>query len=153
MSMRLLWVILLSVLVTGCASRQASWHADGVKVTSKAKTLLGTPYRWGGDSPGEGFDCSGLIVYVYDKALGIQLPRTTAQMIKMPWKRPSSRQLQEGDLVFFATKGRGKVSHAGIYVGDRRFIHAPRSGAVVRIESLDTSYWGPRYLGARRVLD
>lgn len=153
MSIRLLSVVLLAVLVTGCSSRQPSVHADASKVISKAKTLLGTPYRWGGNTPGEGFDCSGLIVYVYDKALGMRLPRTTAQMIKMPVPSPSRQQLREGDLVFFATKGKGKVTHAGIYVGDRSFIHAPRSGAVVRIESLDTSYWGPRYLGAKRLID
>lgn len=156
MRVRLL-LFLAASLLAGCTSRQqlppvASDAPDAQRVTWQARQQLGVPYRWGGNTPAQGFDCSGLIVYVYDQALGMRLPRTTGQMLSMQLPQPPRWQLREGDLVFFDIEKQGRVSHAGIYLGNSHFIHAPRPGAVVRIESLDTNYWRPRYLGARRIL-
>jgi cell wall-associated NlpC family hydrolase len=121
-------------------------------VLLRAIGLVGTPYRWGGNTPDSGFDCSGLIGYVYRDAAGLQLPRTTREMNALSVPRVARQQLQSGDLVFFATGGGGRVSHAGIYVGEDRFVHAPSSGGTVRLDSLNDGYWQARYLDARRVL-
>lgn len=92
-----------------------------------AETFLGIPYKWGGESPEEGFDCSGLSMVVY-KLNGINLPRTSRQQFKTG-RSIDRGELQTGDLVFFATgKKRGRVSHVGIYKGNDRFIHAPPAG-------------------------
>ena len=112
---------------------------------------LGTHYRGGGKTPA-GFDCSGLIGYVYRDAAGINLPRSTRELIAMPVPSVRREALQTGDLVFFATAGGGRVSHAGIYVGEGRFVHAPSSGGTVRLESLSTAYWQRSYLNAKRVI-
>ena len=127
-----------------------SLHAD--EVLLRAIGLVGTPYRWGGNTPDSGFDCSGLIGYVYRHAAGLQLPRTTREMSTLRVPAVPRQQLRSGDLVFFATSGDGQVSHAGIYVGDGRFVHAPSSGGTVRLDSLGNGYWQTRYLDARRVL-
>ena len=117
-----------------------------------AKRFLGTPYRYGGNTPEGGFDCSGLIGYVYRDAAGISLPRSTRELSAM--RTPDVRRdaLQSGDLVFFATNGGRAVSHAGIYVGEGRFVHAPSSGGTVRLDSLDNVYWQRVYLDAKRVI-
>ena len=122
-------------------------------VLFRAIGLVGTPYRWGGNTPEGGFDCSGLIGYVYRDAAGLQLPRTTREMSSLRVPQVGREQLRSGDLVFFATNGDGQVSHAGIYVGEDRFVHAPRTGGTVRLDSLNNSYWQQRFLEARRVLD
>ena len=121
-------------------------------VLFRAIGLVGTPYRWGGNTPDSGFDCSGLIKYVYNDAAGINLPRTTREMIIMQAPTVDVRSLQSGDLVFFSTNGGGQVSHAGIYVGEGRFVHAPRTGGTVRLDYLSNSYWAKAYLQAKRVL-
>ncbi|WP_375738941.1 C40 family peptidase [Pseudomonas boanensis] len=121
-------------------------------VLFRALGLVGTPYRWGGNTPDSGFDCSGLIGFVYRDAAGISLPRSTREMIVMRGPNVSISALQTGDLVFFATNGGGQVSHAGIYVGEGRFVHAPSSGGTVRLDSLSNSYWQRSYLNAKRVL-
>ncbi len=122
-------------------------------VLFRAIGLVGTPYRWGGNTPTGGFDCSGLIGFVYRDAAGIQLPRTTRQLSNL--RAPSIKRgaLQPGDLVFFATSGGSKVSHAGIYVGEGRFVHAPSSGGTVRLDSLSSHYWQKTYQGAKRIFD
>ncbi|CAM4128484.1 Murein DD-endopeptidase MepH [Pseudomonas reidholzensis] len=121
-------------------------------VLFRAIGLVGTPYRWGGNTPDSGFDCSGLIGYVYRDAAGISLPRSTREMIGMRAPNVDANALQSGDLVFFATSGAGQVSHAGIYVGEGRFVHAPRTGGTVRLDYLSNSYWAKAYLQAKRIL-
>jgi len=117
-------------------------------VLTKAMTLLGTPYRWGGEST-DGFDCSGLVGYVYRTVLGMDLPRVSRQMAQSGEAVTDRAALAPGDLVFFGLRGR--VSHVGIYVGEGRFLHAPSRGKDVRVDSLYSSYWSGRYLAARRV--
>jgi len=121
-------------------------------VLMRAIGLVGTPYRWGGNTPDSGFDCSGLIKYVYRDAAGISLPRSTREMIVMRAPTVDINSLQSGDLVFFATGGGSQVSHAGIYVGEGRFVHAPRTGGTVRLDYLSNSYWAKAYLQAKRVI-
>lgn len=117
-------------------------------VVAQASELLGVPYRWGGTEPLKGFDCSGLIQYVFSR-LHISVPRMPVEMFKKYSPVPSS-QLLPGDVVFFNTFG--KISHVGIYIGDRRFIHAPHKGLDVSIESMDSTYYKPRFAGARRLI-
>ena len=120
-------------------------------VLQRAFALLGTPYRWGGTSPDSGFDCSGLVGYVFRTALGIELPRVSRDMAsKADAELVAAREeLRQGDLVFFGLKGR--VNHVGIYVGEGRFLHSPSRGKDVRVDSLLTGYWANRYLSGRRV--
>ncbi len=120
-------------------------------VLQRALALMGTPYRWGGTSPDSGFDCSGLVGYVFRTTLGIELPRVSRDMAaKADAELIRSRdELRQGDLVFFGLKGR--VNHVGIYVGEGRFLHSPSSGKDVRVDSLITGYWANRYLQARRI--
>lgn len=120
-------------------------------IVVQALSLLGTPYRSGGASPDKGFDCSGLVRYVYSAALDRDLPRRAEEMVAVG--RPVSRvELQPGDLVFFNTLRRA-FSHVAIYIGDGRFVHAPAQRGRVRIEGLDDRYWAARFDGARRLLD
>ena len=117
-------------------------------VLSKAMTLLGTPYRWGGESEQGGFDCSGLVGYVYRTVLGMDLPRVSRQMAQSG-EQVDRTALAPGDLVFFGLRGR--VNHVGIYVGEGRFLHAPSRGKVVRVDNLSSSYWAGRFMQGRRV--
>ncbi|RDK10642.1 C40 family peptidase [Cupriavidus lacunae] len=120
------------------------------EVSIQAMSLVGTPYRYGGNTPDSGFDCSGLVRYVVSRAANVNLPRTTEAM----GTRGSSLDRSEvasGDLVFFNTTGRAN-SHVGIYVGQNRFVHAPSSGGTVRLEDMGKPYWASRYNGARRVV-
>lgn len=110
--------------------------------------LIGVPYQWGGDEPADGFDCSGPVKHVYREALGIRLPRTS-RLISERGRQVARRGLREGGLVFFNTSRRA-WSHVGIYVGDDRFVHAPSTGSLVRVDSLNQRYWNSRYDGARR---
>ena len=114
-----------------------------------ALALLGTPYRWGGTSPEGGFDCSGLVGYVFRTALGIELPRVSRDMARDGEKVERS-SLVPGDLVFFSRRGK-RVDHVGIYIGEGRFLHAPRTGRDVTVSELDTGYWSHKFLQARRV--
>jgi cell wall-associated NlpC family hydrolase len=111
--------------------------------------LLGTPYRFGGDQPSSGFDCSGLVRYVARNVLGLQLPRQ-AEAISRAGAEVDPQRLQPGDLVFFNTLGR-PFSHVGFYVGDGQFVHAPTRRGQVRIERMSQPYWRSRFNGARRL--
>lgn len=158
----LLTVLLLSACSTkGPVDQQAAtsyqqpstaFNPAADEVLLRAIGLVGTPYVWGGNTPSSGFDCSGLIGFVYQDVAGIRLPRTTQQMLHMPGQQVSRNQLQSGDIIFFATAGRGRVSHAGIYVGEGRFVHAPSNGGTVRLDSVNAAYWNKAYLQAKRVL-
>jgi len=136
--------------VVSAPSQFSSPLADDVLL--RAIGLVGTPYRWGGNTPDSGFDCSGLIGYVYQGAAGISLPRSTREMINLRGPDIDRSQLQTGDLVFFATSGGSNVSHAGIYVGEGRFVHAPATGGTVKLDSLDKPYWQKAWLNAKRVI-
>lgn len=113
---------------------------------------VGIPYRYGGSTPDTGFDCSGLIQYVYAVSADIKMPRTVAQMNSIDAPTVAASNLQAGDLVIFATESGSRPSHAGIYVGEGRFVHAPRTGGVVRMDFLSTAYWQRSYLHAKRPL-
>src|SRR5690606_10588348 len=112
-----------------------------------ALQVLGVKYKYGGESPNTGFDCSGLVGYAAEKSLGLKLPRRSADIAREGISVKRS-ELRKGDLVFFNTLGR-RFSHVGIYLGDEKFVHAPRTGSVVRIEDMSASYWSKRYNGAR----
>jgi cell wall-associated NlpC family hydrolase len=127
--------------------------ADPVAANSvlmRAISLVGTPYRYGGNTPEGGFDCSGLVNYVYRDMLALRLPRSSRELASLQGPRLSPDRLAPADLVFFGTGG--SVSHVGIYVGEGRFVHAPSSGGTVRLDRLDGPYWREHYSGARRVL-
>ena len=111
--------------------------------------LLGTPYRWGGTPPERGIDCSGLVNYVFKTALGIDLPRVSRDMARAG-ERVERSQLDPGDLVFFSLRG-SRIDHVGIYMGNGRFLHAPRTGRDVTVSALDGGYWSGRFRQARRV--
>jgi len=117
------------------------------EVVMTALGLIGSPYRYGGTSPESGFDCSGLVNYVFRTAAGANVPRDTRSQASVS-RRVARRNLKEGDLVFFNTLGR-RNSHVGIYIGDGRFINAPSSGGQVRIDSMDSPYFSKRFDSAR----
>jgi cell wall-associated NlpC family hydrolase len=114
-----------------------------------AMGFLGVPYRRGGTSADTGFDCSGFVRAMYEKTAGLLLPRRADQQAAFA-EKIDKKDLQPGDLVFFNTMRRA-FSHVGIYVGDGKFIHSPRSGSEVRVEDMHQSYWTRRFDGARRV--
>lgn len=122
-------------------------------ILERGMSLIGTRYRFGGTSEA-GFDCSGFIGYLFREEAGMNLPRSTREMINVDAPLVTRSDLKPGDLLFFATNGRrGRVSHAGIYLGDNQFIHSSsrRSGGV-RIDSLGDSYWSKTFIEAKRAL-
>lgn len=125
--------------------------ARGPEIVFQALATAGVPYRRGGESPESGFDCSGLVTHVYREAFGIQLPHNARAQSRMG-KPVSVAALEAGDLVFYNTERR-PFSHVGIYLGDHRFIHAPRPGAAVRVENMRAAYWVRRFDGGRRIID
>lgn len=141
------------MLLTGCASdskNQVSFavpHAQ-TQVVSYALSLQGTPYRYGKDSPEEGFDCSGFVKHVYQKQ-GVYLPRSAQEMAEVLPNCPVD-DLRAGDLIFFDTNG-DAYSHVGLYLGGNKFIHAPsqRTGKVL-VSDFNNSYWQKHFTGARR---
>ncbi|MGY0558391.1 MULTISPECIES: C40 family peptidase [unclassified Lysobacter] len=122
---------------------------EAKNLLQRALTLLGTPYRWGGTSPDKGFDCSGLVSYVFQNALGIDLPRVSREQANAGEPVADKSDLAEGDLVFFGNRGR--INHVGIYLGEGRFVHAPSTGKDVMVSSLETGYWSGKYVQARRL--
>ncbi len=113
-------------------------------VVRTAQSMIGKPYRYGGNSPSRGFDCSGLVQYSH-RVAGISVPRTSTQQHHRA-RAVALSNLQPGDLLFFRIQG--KTGHVGIYLGEGRFVHAPSSGKSVEITTLDNSYWKPRLIGA-----
>ena len=154
-------LLLLSLLLglAACSSGPSSRasHApppDSVaanNVLMRAIGLVGTPYRYGGNSPEGGFDCSGLVQFVFRDGAGVRLPRSTRELVAIDAPEVDREELQPGDLVFFHPGG-GAASHIGIYVGEGRFVHAPSSGGTVRLDLLDSNYWRAAYAGSRRIL-
>ena len=167
--MRLRYIIDLAVLVAilgiaGCGSspRQpsaaqrtgviqepgsTSASVKGKAIAALAQRMIGIPYVYGGESPSEGFDCSGLVYYTHTR-MGIRVPRTAASQLQAA-RRVDSRDLSAGDLLFFNDSQ--KVSHVGIYLGGRRFVHAPQSGSVVSEASLDNEYYRRHLEAAARL--
>jgi cell wall-associated NlpC family hydrolase len=119
------------------------------ELVMQALGFLGIRYKYGGNSPDTGFDCSGLVRYVVNQAIGLALPRD-ARAISQLGARINTDELQPGDLVFFNTM-RKPFSHVGIYVGEHRFIHAPASGGAVELVNMTERYWQSRFDGARRL--
>jgi cell wall-associated NlpC family hydrolase len=115
-----------------------------------ALNFIGVPYRRGGESADEGFDCSGFTRHIFEHTLGLALPRRADDQASAPGIMKIARdELRPGDLVFFNTLRR-TFSHVGIYLGDGKFIHSPRSGSEVRVEDMRSTYWASRFTGARR---
>ncbi|ADR62434.1 NLP/P60 protein [Pseudomonas putida BIRD-1] len=120
-------------------------------VLSRAVNVLGTPYVWGGSSPKKGFDCSGLVKYAFNDVADVDLPRTSNAMAQGHGVKVAKGDLKPGDLIFFNIKSR-RVNHVAIYLGNDRFIHAPRRGKRVSIDTLSKPYWQKHYVVAKRVL-
>ena len=121
-------------------------------VLFRAMALVGTPYRWGGNTPSGGFDCSGLVDYIYRNAANILLPHSSRDMASMTGpKIKRMDELVSGDLVFFGSGG--GISHVGVYVGKGRFVHAPNSGGTVRLDDIDGPYWRDHFAYGKRLLD
>jgi cell wall-associated NlpC family hydrolase len=159
-------VFVCALVLAGCSSAPVSRRAAngvaggaGINVPSRispeqasdvtiyAVGLVGTPYRYGGNTPDGGFDCSGLIGHVYQTRAGILAPRTVSKL--QYWGQPvPADSIRSGDLVIFAP--RDLATHAGIYVGGGRFVHAPSTGGKVRLAQLDSSYWASQTVTFRR---
>lgn len=159
---RLILTVIGTIALMGCGgSRQhydfsglsrgpsPSMTADQSKVIKVARSMLGTPYVYGGKSP-QGFDCSGLLYYVYRKAAKITLPRVSRDQVKTG-RLVKGAALLPADIVYFKIKGE-KSFHVGLYIGRGKFIHAPSSNGRVNIQDLNIHYWKSQYLGARRIL-
>ncbi|OKA23106.1 peptidase P60 [Pseudomonas versuta] len=129
----------------------AAANKQSSTVLSRAVNVLGTPYRWGGSSPSKGFDCSGLVKYAFNDVAAVDLPRTSSEMASGHGQKVERKDLKPGDLLFFNIKSR-KVNHVAIYLGNDRFIHAPRRGKSVTIDTLKKPYWQSHYVVAKRVL-
>jgi cell wall-associated NlpC family hydrolase len=136
-------------LLCGCAAPQPSPRSP--ELVFQALATAGVPYRRGGESPQTGFDCSGLVAHVYKEAFGVQLPHNAREQSRVG-RHITVSGLEPGDLVFYNTERR-PYSHVGIYLGDHRFIHAPKPGASVRVEDMRAAYWSRRFDGARRVIE
>ena len=134
-------------LVPAQPAQQASREQS--EMLFQVLTSIGVDYKYGGSSYATGFDCSGLVAHVYHEGYGITLPRNTSGQSRVG-QPVAEGDLRPGDLVFYNTLDR-PFSHVGIYLGDGRFIHAPKTGAAVRIENLRSSYWSKRWNGARRI--
>ncbi len=165
MAHKILVLLIFCALLGGCAStprapvgtrqssaeppRKAAPHVDRSEALLTALMTLGVDYRYGGRSGATGFDCSGLVAYVYEEAYGIRVPRTVLGQ-SATGIAVRADDLEPGDLLFYDTLGH-PYSHVGIYLGDGKFVHAPKTGSTVRIENLRSSYWTQRFTGARRI--
>ena len=166
----LAWVVLASALQMGTVAAQSISETETTpklfssatlssatsvvvdkteSLINNAMQLIGVRYRWGGNTPQSGLDCSGFVRYVFNDTFGFLLPRKSAQMSKVGLEI-TKEELRPGDLVFFNTM-RHAFSHVGIYVGDNKFIHAPSRGKSIRVDDMTKTYWDKRYNGARRL--
>lgn len=161
---RVAWLFLLLLLAVSAQAEETDYDdATGrtaehrrtevrdarAEIAAHALSFLGVPYVYGGTSPREGFDCSGLVVYLFQNVASLALPRTAAE-IRRHGRVISRKELAVGDLLFFNTRG-WAFSHVGIYLGQGRFVHAPNERGYVRIERLNIPYWQMRFNGARRM--
>ena len=131
------------------AAESTGYFERARELVINALALIGIGYKFGGRSPDDGFDCSGLVAHVFREAVGLILPRDSQAMSKVGNKIDKT-ELQPGDLVFFNTR-RQPFSHVGIYIGEQRFVHAPSRGRDVEVVNMSDRYWQQRYNGARRV--
>ncbi len=129
--------------------QQQPAHGPGQEFALRALGFIDAPYRWGGTSPETGFDCSGLVRYIYEQMTGRPLPYNAFGLARFG-NTINDAELQPGDLVFFNTLNE-PFSHVGIYLGEARFLHAPNSNSRVRISDMNNRYWVSRYNGARRL--
>ncbi|MDD5383881.1 MAG: C40 family peptidase [Gallionella sp.] len=153
-AMQRIYLTLLILLLGACSTTPSTpqIQTSGGRmndVALYALSLADTPYRYGGNSSDNGFDCSGFVQYVYLNTLGIKLPRTSTEMSRAG-EPLDAGQLHPGDLVFFNTRQQ-PFSHVGIYVGEERFVHSPSSGKAIMVASMREKYWRSRYDGARRI--
>jgi cell wall-associated NlpC family hydrolase len=148
-------VFTATVLITSCASgpstttdiRKGEASTIQAQAASIAKRMVGSRYRYGGNNPNKGFDCSGLVHYSYNKA-GLRVARSTKTQ-KRATRSVLASNIRKGDLVFFNQEGK-RASHVGIYIGANQFVHAPSSGKRVRIDRLDNPYWRKHWASVRR---
>jgi cell wall-associated NlpC family hydrolase len=149
--MKRLLLLSLSLLVACSSSPTRQDVSDGQMndLVMYAVSLADTPYRYGGNSADGGFDCSGFVGHVYRHTLGISLPRTSREISRVG-QPISQSELRPGDLVFYNTL-HASFSHVGLYIGDGKFVHSPKSGDSVRVEQMQMRYWQTRYDGARRI--
>lgn len=147
------WGIWAALLLSACATTPSSIRQPTVSestassAASQALAMVGKPYRYSGSTPA-GFDCSGLVQYSYAK-VGMRVSRDTRALLDMS-APVAADNLRRGDLLFFDEDGK-KLSHVAIYLGSRRFVHAPSSGGKVRTDSLDATYWRKHFVEARRL--
>jgi len=154
-----------AMLLVGCGAHPAKRAAEPIHYAARSPEqlranpndilfraigLIGTPYRYGGNTPAGGFDCSGLVGYVFRDVAGLVLPRSSEEISRIEAPSVGRKDLESGDIVLF--HGSAHVSHVGIYVGRGRFVHAPNEGGTVRLDELDGPYWREHYAGAKRVL-
>jgi len=159
---RQLALIVAVVALAACAARPKQPPAPFVPpqhikggvnandILFRAIGLVGTPYRYGGNTPDGGFDCSGLVTFVFRDVAGVSLPRTAQEIAAIQAPHVKRKQLDSGDVVLFGSGDR--INHVGIYVGRGRFVHAPNAGGTVRLDYLDAAYWNEHYSGALRIL-
>lgn len=154
----LLFALSLATLLSGCSTPVTYYRDDAAarkpavlhaKVVRVARAMLGVPYHYGGDTPRQGFDCSGLVYYAHLRA-GVRLPRTSYGQYRVS-EPIAMRNLRPGDLVFFSLR-RHRISHVGIYIGRHEFIHAPARGQDVTISHLNAPYWRHHFIRGGRIL-
>lgn len=139
-----------ATVASGMASVASDAWETAQGLTGRALDLLGIRYKWGGTTPQSGLDCSGLVQFVFQEVTGVTLPRSAKELSRIGDK-VARDDLKPGDLVFFNTR-RFAYSHVGIYLGDNRFIHAPRRGREVEVATIDGAYWAKHFDGARRLM-
>ena len=161
MLMRLLIACCLSFFLASCgllspapdsgAGKRAPFSEKGQEVALYAMGLIDTGYRFGGKNPEAGLDCSGMVAYIYNKAAGVKVSGSAADIARKG-RQIEREDLRPGDLVFFNTRN-APYSHVGVYIGDGRFVHAPSSNGKVRIDQLGATYYAQRYEAARAYFD